>query len=359
MADLMSGSYTYEQLENKYGNFMAPAVKILAGGSDILSSLDLGLYSMRITLSLEAASSVEFRLFNCYDRKNSTFSSQVKDKLKPGTVLEIAIGYLKNVTTVFKGYVAFCGADFDEIPAFSVIAMDARRLMMTGGKKCLLHDVSNYSDAFQRVIGNYSKLCSPEVDATSDQLKKPISQMSTDYDFITRELIGNGRADREFFILGEKAYFRKPQKNKSPILGVSYGKGLLRLHALLGYLDLKVKVSGYDAEHQKAVSGEQKVSGVLSQSKVMSDTPMLLLADPDADTADKAKSRAEAIATKEKSRQAMGNGTLVGMPEVVPGRFLKIEEMDSMVDRKYYLSEVRHIMEEDIFVTEFDIGGVE
>ncbi|NLV16016.1 MAG: hypothetical protein GXY50_02230 [Syntrophomonadaceae bacterium] len=357
MSDLMTGSYTHKLLANKYGNFLVPTYKIKVNGTDVVTTMKLDVAEMVITLSLNAASSVVIKLANLYDEEANSFQSSVKNKFKLGTVVEIEIGYLSETTMVFKGYVAGLGVEFDEYPLLTIQMMDTRRLMMASGKKQLLHEVKNYSDAFKTVMNNYSKLCTPVVDPTNDNLEKPLAQTTNDYNFVSRELIEKGKAPREFLVLGDKAYFREFAKVSSPVMKVKYGRELLAFSMMSDYLDMKMVVSGYDPKEQKAVNATATAKSQSSLSSVISSIPEIYFIDPDADTPEKAKTRAAAIAEREINKAITGTGKLVGLPEVVPGRFLEIESLDSMVNKKYYISEVVHTIDTESFTTSFEIGG--
>ncbi len=174
---------------------------------------------------------------------------------------------------------------------------------------------------------------------------------------MTRELIEKGKAPREFFILGDKAYFREPAKVTSAVMKVKYGSELLSFSMMSGYLDVKVVVSGYDPKAQKAVTRNGGGQGKDGQSPVISSPPAIYFVDPDADTQEKAKTRADAIAKRELNKVCTGHGTLVGLPEVVPGRFLEVESLDSMADKKYYITEVVHTIDTESITTSYEIGG--
>ncbi|NLL17600.1 MAG: hypothetical protein GX262_01085 [Clostridia bacterium] len=357
MGDLMSGSYSHKVLANKYGNFLVPAYKVKVNGIDTITTMKLDVEELVVTLSLNAASSTIIKFANLYDEESSSFKSEVKNKFKLGTIVEVEVGYLSDTTMVFKGYVAGLGVEFERYPLLTVQLMDARRLMMASGKKQLLHEVKNYSDAFRTVMSNYSKLCTPVVDATDDNLESPLAQTTNDYNFVTKELIGKGKAPREFFILGDKAYFRKPAKVTSPVMTVKKGRELLAFSMMASYLDMKVVVSGYDAKAQKAIMATAAAKSPSSQSSIISSPPEIYFVDPDADTPEKAKTRATAIAEREIKQTITGSGMLVGLPEVVPGRFLQVESLDSMVNKKYYITEVVHTIDTESFTTTFEIGG--
>lgn len=354
----MTAVSSYSLLSAKYGNFIVPALKIKVDGEDLVKNQGLMIEELQVRLSLTAAGSAVFKIAGIYEEKSHSFQGNVKTKLKPGTVVEVETGYLSSTQKVFKGYVAMLGAEFGEVPRLVVTLMDARRLMMTSGKKSVLHNVKNYSDAVKKVLGDYSKLCSSSVDATDDALTRPVSQTTNDYDFITRELIHRGRADREFFIIGDKVYFRTPKKISLPMMTVRYGRELQSLNVNFAYLDLKVEVTGYNAKEQEAVRASGKAKGCLGQKKLFGVTPVSTFLDPDADSQGKARVRAEAAVRSREDQRCTGRGSVIGLPEVIPGRFLKVEGLDSLVNQQYYITEVTHVMNKESYITHFEIGGV-
>lgn len=355
MADLMAGTSSYSTLENQYGNFIVPLFKIKINGQDVVTNMSLHIVELSVTCSLKASGCAVIKIGSCYDMEQSSFSGDVKDKFKLGTIVSIELGYLSHAEQVFKGYVAMLGAEFVDDRLIVVTLMDARRLMMTSGKKQLLYDVKNYSDAFTTVIGTYSKLCSATTDATDDKLVNPVSQTSNDYDFIIKELARKG--NREFFIFADKAYFRKIDSNTTALMKMQYGRELMELKVDYEYLDAKIKVLGYDGLEETAVSYEKEVKGTLDQTSVIA-TPEFTIADGDADNQAKAQNRAEFIAQHEIMRTCTGTGKTIGLPEIVPGRYLEIEKLDGLVNKKFYITEVKHTIGGELFTTEFEIGGV-
>ena len=359
MADLMSGSYTYEALAKEYGNFIIPLIKIVVNGIDLVSKQKLAVSSARVTLSLEGAGMAVIKLSGLYDEKKHTFDSSAKSSFKVGTVVVLELGYGSKSLAVFKGYVAMLGCEFGEkSPQIVVTLMDARRLMMTSGATYRLHDVKNYSDAVSQILKKYSKLCSPVVEATSDNLTEMVSQTQNDYLFITNELICQGKVNREFFILGDKVYFREPRKQKSPVITMQFGRELLALKADDEYRDLKVNVHGCDEDKQESVVGSAAVGKAKGQTSLINPTPELNLTDPTADSQKKAANRAKVIAEHIQWRAQTGRGMCIGMPEIVPGRYIKVEKLDAdLGDRSYYLKSVVHEWDEEHYITMFDIEG--
>lgn len=357
MADLMTDTCTYDSLVNKYANFHVPAIRLYVDGSDAVQDLGLTVQSLEISLSLSTASTAVIHITDLYDLETRTLDSKVKNKFKLGTVVEVGIGYVSEIQKVLKGYVAALKAEFGENTCLVVTVADVRRLMMTGGMHYVLHNVSNYSDAVSTVLEKYSKLCTAEIDATDDQLDRPFSQCSTDYDFITKELIAGGRCEREFLVVGDKAYFRKTGKEKGAVCSVELGRELREFEVESGYTDLQVNVTGYSQKEQNTVTASASAKSTEAQSSLMTQTPIHNIVDPEADTQDKADLRARAYADGRVAMGQNGRGVCVGLPELVPGRYVEIAIPEEMANKKFYITNVTHKIDQEGFSTEFETGG--
>lgn len=357
MADLMTDTCTYDSLVNKYGNFHVPAAHLYVDGSDVVQELSLDILSLEISLSLQDASTAVIRMNGAYNPEERSFDSKVKNKFKLGTIVEVGIGYVSEIQKVLKGYVAVLGAEFGQNTCLVVTVADVRRLMMTGGVHHVLYDVSNYSEAVETILGEYSKLCTAEIDATSDQLDRPLSQRSTDYDFITRELIAGGRCEREFLVVGNKAYFREPCKEKTAICSLELGRELREFQVESAYVDLQVDVTGYNQQEQNIVTASATAKSTEAQSSVLTSTPVHNIVDPEADTQDKADMCAQTYARRRIAAGQKGKGVCVGLPELVPGRFVEVVMLEEMANKKYYINHVTHKIGKEGFVTEFEAGG--
>lgn len=357
MYDLMSDTYTYDSLENKYGNFHMPAVRLYVDGNDVVQDLKLSIHSAEIILSLSEASTAVIRLNDVYDEKTQSMDSTVKNKFMLGTVVEVGIGYGSEIQKVLKGYVASLGAEFGKNTWLVITVADVRRLMMTSGVHHVLHDVKNYSDAVQTVLGRYSKLCTAEIEATDDKLEKPLSQKSNDYDFITKELIAAGCCDREFLVMGSKAYFRKPHGKAAAICSLKPETGLEKFKVESEYTDLQVDVIGYNQQEQSVVTASATVKSAEALSSVMTSTPVHNIVNPEMDTQDKAGVCAQSYADRRLDLGQKGRGICVGLPELMPGRYVEVVIQKEIANKKFYIQKVRHKINKKGFYTEFETGG--
>lgn len=357
MADLMTGVYTYEELANKYGNFHVPALRLYVDGKEVPQEVSLNVMSAEISLSLTSASMAVIRMDGGYDRKKRSFDDNIKNRFKLGTIVEIGIGYGSEIKKVLKGYVASMGIEFQDSPSLTLTIMDVRRLMMQSGIHIRCHDVKNYSDAVKEILNEYSKFCKAEIDPTNDKLDRKVSQNSTDYEFIARRMASNGRAGREFFVLADTAYFRKPRKEKRSIMKLEYGRELLQFHMESSYTNLAIEISGGNVTELKNINARAIAKSKEPQVNINYETPVSYILDPEADNQNKAKIRAEALADAEVRAGQRARGVCIGLPEIVPGRFIRIVKLEELVNKKYYITSVRHNFDKNFFKTAFEIGG--
>lgn len=355
MADLMTGKSTFSELHQKYGNFLTPAIAIAVDDKDIVSKLQLAVDEVSVDLTLEEAASCSFTVVNAYDGKNRQFRSNATDLLIPGAVVKVSLGYASNLTVVFVGYISEVSVSFQESPTISVTAMDLRRLMMDGGETFIVHPEKSYSDAFLAVMKRYDKLIlQKEVDATPTEFEQ-ISQRNNDYDFVTKHLAKRG--NREFFVLAGKVYFREPQKVSGAIVTLEWGHSLLSFTRNSLYQDITVKVVGYDEENKEPLLGEANVKSKDKQKQAIPEAQSTLKPAPSLTDLKAASAAAKKEAESRQQRAQGGRGSCIGLPEIVPGRYIKLTKLDSALDKTYYISKVQHSFGSDGFTTQFEIRG--
>lgn len=356
MSDLMKGTYTYEKLANQYGNFFAPAVKMKIGGVNVLDNMQLAISDYNISLSINSANLVSFQIGGAYDEKTHSFNSKIKDKFKLGTIVEIELGYLSKTELVFKGFVASMGAEFSSVPMFSVSLTDARNLMMKGLRK-KDYEVKKYSDAVKEILNEYKELCKTEIEATDEKEKFTISQNDSDYNLITEKIIKANKMGYEFFVFGDKAYFVKPHPDTDIIMTVNYGRELLTFSKQEYYSGMNIQVIGYDEKTGAQILGESKVEPLEGQKKATAAEIEWFVTDHNANTEQEVKKRANNIAKKKKKNRKSATAELIGMPELVPGRYIKLEGMDDMLNGVYYIEEVSHSIGSGGFTTTLTLKG--
>lgn len=352
--DCMTAVYTYDELAAAYNNFLVPAMAVYIGDGeeDIIKAQEIAIDNVQVTLSAEEPAGLSLEIVNAFDLASHSVKQGVKDSFKVGTVIKVALGYGSNLTTVFKGYVTEYRTSYQDMPVVSVTAVDVRKLLMKNKREEYKHNEDTYSGIFEKILDNYSSLYDAlHVDAV--EAKEELRQNGTDYDFIRKELCC--RANREFFVVGGNVYFKEPGEEEAAFLKLQWGTSLISFQKGKSYCNEQVKV--YSSQEDK--TGNM----VSSEIKTEEDTPSLTAEtqieewEPgermDLDTL---QNWLERKVSEKKKKSETANGRLVGLPEIVPGRYIEIEGVDTADEGTYYVRDVSHSFGSDGFTTSFTVG---
>lgn len=355
MGNLMTDTYKYDDLVNQYGNFKVPSYKVKVGGREISAGKDILISEISITLSLRYSSSVVIDISGAYDKEARKFSDTIKSSLALGKIVEVEIGYLSSLVKVFKGYICSVSMKVSEHSEISFIAMDVRKLMMDAKNKERYFDDANYSDMAKKVMNNYSSLCSLDQKGSNNQLEDKIYQKGSDFDFITKILAP--KLNREFFVFNDKAYFRESGEVSAEVIALEYGLSLIEFTKQSQYLDLKVVMMSYDNKEQKMIKKEQAAKNSDLKQPILSTSDSEIIAGWDIRTSEEMTSIANHIVENKMNKARTGEGKCIGLPQIIPGRYIKIKKADSNIDGKYYVIQVKHTIGGQGFTTEFKTEG--
>lgn len=357
---------TYSDLSGKYREFSVPTLKIKSGGSEIpLKDLTIKNVEVQLGTGFEA-SMASFEVFEIYDLDARTFNKTHMDSyFTLGKTIQIYLGYIET-SLVFEGYIESVKAVFTEdgFPHIAVECLDVKGLMMHGVKSAMLN-LKNYSDVVKKILGTYGSLASSSTVDSCSALEREIQQnKETDYTFLCRLAKS---INYEFFVLQGKVYFRKPAySDSSAAIQFDWGGMLINFtqeRCLAKYVG-KVTVKGYDDQTHKVIEstasspvsvggGSKKPSQIVSQLSSSS----TVVIDYEINTVEEAKERAAAELNSRSMNFITGSGRTVGLPELVPGKYVQVKNLDPDVDHLYYVTRVIHKFNNGDFFTEFQAGA--
>jgi uncharacterized protein len=349
--------YTFEKLSSKYSAFKVPTYKISIDSKDLLSEGTLVLKELAIDLTCEnEASGCVFEILGAFDPIKRTFTPAITEKyFQLGKKISIDIGYIKTVN-VFKGYIsAVVFRVGNDIPSIRVECTDVKGIMMncrTTGQRTetALGDVVSNILKNQTYKNFYDGL---KLDSVETPERKIEIAGESDFDFLVRLA---GRINYEFFVCQGKVYFRKPMPLKTPLLELEWGYNLLsfeRRASLEGQV-LELEVRSSDADKGKMISGIAKsdiqMSKGASAKKALQKLKKVVI-DSSVGSEQEAGSRAEELLKKLNGSYATANIECIGLPEIVPGRFVKVKKLGDGLDGNYYIVRVNHSIGESFFST--------
>lgn len=354
---LMSSSYSYGQLVKKYKNFSNPAFRILVGGKEMAQSGKILVQDLRISLSYDSANTCNFTVANAYDRTKSRFYPEILDKLCLGEKVEVEIGYGSSTTLIFVGFITEVEVEYNFSPSLRITMMDLRKLMMESNRVRQL-EVKAPSDAVKKVLEPYRKLYSSlKVEAdTAEQEPFHLKQnKESDYDFVMRMSKEMGK---DFFVLGEDVYYQEKNKNSKPIVTLTWmGGGIVSFSTSMSYQVKKFQVIGKEPNSKKEIYVSKTYQSEFVKKKALAFPPPTVYASPSIDSRQKAEEWIEDAIRKEKEKGIDANLTCIGLPELVPGRFVTCDRLGPPLNRNYYIQKVEHSIDTSGFTTKLDLGG--
>jgi phage protein D len=363
MADLMTASTTSSQLAKKYDQFSAAAAQVSIDGTDIIKKFDANIVELSVELSTDgAAGSASFTVIDEYDTEKSDFrTDKATPLLQLGARVEISLGYVSGVEKVFSGLIAeveYMMNNAEEAPCIRVTCLDAISLLMRSYRNQVYLDKSS-SDVVTELFGFKpfaSYISGSQVEKTSEK-RKSLVHNGSDYDLVQRLAKEEGY---ELFISQGKVYFRKLPAKASAIMTLAVDDYLLqsaRLSLRSSGLVGKVTVIGVNDQDSKATSATASIQGKFaakSTAKLMLGESVRTIVDQSANSAAKVKQKADLVINEAKASFGRLDCSLVGLPDIVPGRSIKLKGLFPQADVEAYILKVSHRFTDDGYFTEFE-----
>ena len=359
--DLMTESTSYDKLLTRYRNFGAPTIRVHVDGVEIGEKLDAKLSNLTVDLTAEFdASGCSFDVIGEYEHKNTDFSKDgAAEQLELGAKVEVELGYIETAT-VFIGLVVEVEyvMDDEESPYIHVECMDAKCLLMKQRRLGIFSEKS-ITDTIGEIMDE-QPFCDyiegKKIDPLNDSLDMLPAAMEDDFRFVSRYARQIGY---EFFIVQGMAYFREVPSSYSSIMTLGPGMGLLSLKQSLRGTSLykKALVVGINPADNQTVSGEAALDGTFGQGsgapKMLGDSQKVIF-DHAIESAEQAQQRAKVLMQGARGGFGRLECRCVGIPELVPGRSVIIEGVSVGADKEYYITSVRHTLDERGFFTNFE-----
>lgn len=357
-------TYKYIDLANKYDDFSAPAFEITLGGKE-LSRAKATVTELEVELNADGtAGGCSFSIEGLYDYEQSSWNSEIASLIEVGAELTVKAGYVKK-EEVFYGYVDDYAMEFspEGAPRIQVSGIDGlgylmscRQPLYAGQRKAaeIIKSVLNkaVSAGFARSV-TVGSLKDYEVPLVKEQLD----------DWRYLQLMAQ-RYGASLMVVDGEMVFDTTMSNTKEILTLTMGVGLERFckRVSLAHQVGEVEIYGRDV-NQKPIhaavntvtvgEGSKSAAQIVSAFKKASLREYSEFARTEEECRKLAQNRLNGIAMGFVS----GDGQCVGIPELIPGRYLKIDGSDKSINGLYYLTKVRHVFSEAGYHTAFEFKG--
>jgi len=362
-------SYDYAKLKKKYNGFLAPASRIQVNGNDFQEN-EAGLVISDLTVELSTgyeASEAVYSIYNVFDYDTCRYRfDDFRKYCLLGSQVSISVGYMENQTEIFTGLVTQVRfvCDDENSHHAEVTAMDVKGMMMANSRATQLK-AENFSGAVTEIFSGtaYRKMLENgifkgiKVTETPDAKSGSQNQKDTsytiemvsesDYEFVVKAA---KRFNYEFFVDNGTVYFREAKKTtEEALIELGAEKGMIEYDISYDITGLvrTVEVRGMDTAKAKAVSAKKKVSNTIStgnKAKAFIDNAAKVMIDASAVTKEQAQHKADSVMEDIAYRFGTLRCKCVGLPELMPGNFVRINDLGTPCDNRFYMTNVKHVI---------------
>lgn len=362
---------TYEQLQEKYVDFAHPRARVLMGNA-VYDSAKTGMILADIHVEVTSgyeASVASFRLYDSYDPSTGKFFyDKVKKQVMMGNSVTVQLGYLDHLETVFVGFISGVSFGFEPggLPYIEVSAMDVKGLMM-GGSYAASLKATTYSAAVKEVLERTGEgrlqqmggITAAEISSTPDAgahgssggsasgKSSPISVemvSESDYEFVVRAA---KRYNYEFFVDRGTVLFRPAKSDSSLLIRMGSSTGLRGFHiqySITGVVG-RIEARAMDPGRGEVISAGSAFNNTIStasKAKQLVGKGAKVYLDASITSKEEAEARVASLMEQMSYRLGSMEAECVGIPDLVPGRFMEVTGMGVPVDNQFYLTSVTH-----------------
>ncbi|MBQ2453777.1 MAG: hypothetical protein II497_04955, partial [Lachnospiraceae bacterium] len=367
MADFVFGD-----LKSAYESFREPKAGLIIEGTELTEDSGLAIAEADVELTGGYEASIAtIVLMGCFNPDSASFDiKKTKQFLYMGSSVILYLGYGTAIREVFRGFIARVhfrvpALDGNDIPTIELTCMDVKGLLMSNRHSKRLKS-QYYSDAVKEVLeansfimqkdskgGNFTELIinnTPDKpqgapggggggqQKTTDKRVEMVEE--SDYDFIVKAA---KKYNFEFFIVGSNLYFIEAKKNTTPLIELNPMMGLIDLD--IGYdmtgLVKSVVVRNIDMEQGKYIGNKLQSKSKISmgnKAKPLVENQSLVYIDPTTDSKEEAGYRAAYLMNSVDYRLGSVTGVFVGMPEIIPGRFVTLKDFGQPLNNDFYIT---------------------
>lgn len=371
-------TYEYKALKEQYVNFSNPQLSVFINEKDFEENNDnlkIADVEIEITAGYEA-SVATFWIYNGFSQMTSSFLyDSLKAYITIGFPVTIATGYDGVALEIFKGFITQVNFIYEEggMPGVKVTCMDIKGVMMASNYARQLKAM-NYSDAVKEIFDSemYAQMKSNglvtdfQIADTPDKKEsgggagggggeqKATDQSiemvgESDYEFVVKAA---KKFNFEFFTISGNVLFRPAKANTDPLIELGPSTGLKHFDVEYDITGLvgNIEVRSLDVGKAKQISATTKLSNKISyggKATGLLKNSKKVYIDPTAAAQADCQNRLNYLVEDISYRFGTLTAELIGLPELLPGRFIILKGLGKGPDNTFYLQKVIHTMDTD------------
>lgn len=358
------GTYTFAELAKKHDNFRPPGFEIQVDGKE----LTLGKYHISgVEVEISAAGTAggcSFSIEGQFDFKNRKWLNEASTLIKPGAKLAVLGGY-KERKELFYGYIDDYSLEFarDGTPAIKVNGLDGLGYLMNmcspiyAGEKKPKEIVETILQKCQ-AAGYAKKVTVGQLNGFETPI---IKEQMDDWKFLSMMAQRYGAS---LFAIDGEIIFDNVMTKTAPLITLTMNKSIRSFsrRVSLAHQVGKVEIVGRDV-NQKAIQGDASSVTTGGEGKTAAEWVKGLKDAVLRERSEYVRTQNECamLAQNRLNSIAMGfvsgEGECVGIPELIPGRYIKIDGGDELTNGIYFITKVFHRIMSNEYITTFEVKG--
>ncbi len=367
----------FSDLVKEYENFAFPFAQVFVGEKNISESKQgFGISEIDVELSSGFEASIAtVRINNVFDMVRGKFlMADLKNYTQLGSTVKIQLGYGTTVMEVFRGFIAKVNFVYerDDMPAVLITCMDVKGMMMANSYSKQLAATS-WSKAVEEIFNQsyYTSIKDKDtgiikdvkVEDTPDAqggggggaggggeqqeaTDKSIEMVGeSDYEFVVKTA---KKFNYDFYVLDGTVVFRKAKSDTEVYMEIGPPDGLIQIdvqYDITGLVE-NLEVRNVDPGKGSLIKSKTSFSNTVTPivSKTLYKGMSHVYIDPTAGSDDDAGYRAKYLLENYSYHFGSLKADMLGIPDLIPGKFYKIKDMGAGVSNQYYITNVRHHM---------------
>lgn len=347
------GKISGKSLAEKYDNFQAPCVKVLADGKEILTGDGVYLERTEVISSVGMEPDMAVLFFRAGKLSKRDFTEAEK-YWKVGQKMEVQAGYGDAVSRIFLGYLHEVEAvDFlQDSVEYTLVCLDVKGMMKknsvlrtsgNGNTQQMLNDILG-TECYGAWIEEKTVDTLPKEPAPEHIIKG-----ETHYEWLCHLA---ARLNYEFFCGRGKTVFQRAQKAGAQTVELTEEYGLLEVRGVVTMAEQtgSIQVCGYNRRDEKVLGTAEwpGVSGPFGgkMKQALSGCTLTLL-DMELETEEQAGKLAGAQMKRAAARGSYMRAVTAGIPELQPGICAEITDGGvTSLSGRIYVEEARHLLDE-------------
>ena len=331
--------------------------KILSGGSAIDDTIEV--LSIRVELLLNKLASAEI-VIKDGQPSEQTFEATDADTFKPGTEIEIQLGYDSTNEKVFSGIVTKQAISLQGSGTVLTVTCKDKWIKSTVGSKLNAFESMTSSAMIEKIAGNYG--LEKDVTSTSFEHAEYVQYKTLDWDLI---LNLSEREGMVVFTDNGKLTVAAPNISGSADVEIQFGSDVLDFNAEVNSSHQAGSLTGkvWDMDNQEIVSVSAAEPSLNDQGNLSAtdladvlDSPEELLVSATPLPQDGIQAWADASLLKIRLSGYTGYITCEGNSDVTPNSLIKLKGFGDRFNGDAFVSGVTHIAENGHWQTEVNIG---